>query len=532
MMEERLMSRPRVQFEEPDSTRAVRIRKSACRSTSGNEPTFMSPLSFENVDVKNTPLSSLRSCSEYNRTQSNVKKQKLLEESSHRTFFSAFFGKQKSKLTDSNEEAEYFIEKFRFNQANLYDGEDYNYERQDTTDNCLGNVIFDSSHSKNRLKNNKVTFWGESSVAFDYLFGLKVGKSPQMEIELKNFNEPRLLNVYIARDGNESEHLENPVPSEADTRGLRRISSLRNFERVSVNENVENVLEINEGLELDDQSFSFLKRQWSKLVGNLRSLFPQSRGDELFYDSIRLQPFSSGAYLRCMLLAGLSSTFFQIYNLMSWPGAITYSPVSIYLQRILFINLWLQIILNILQLPFRLHIHFLCWESSRAVEVDSAINLIRTMLRSESWLLNKSIGKLIDFFIVINLLFTEVYLWTTRRDDPLRTLVISLCATNLLTVVSRVVVATFFAFSMHDPFVLSEARRRGLSKWDLEVLPTFVFTSSEDVNNTECPICLCGFEMGEMLISLPCDKKHSFHANCIRQWLQRQNSCPLCQRIV
>ena len=79
--------------------------------------------------------------------------------------------------------------------------------------------------------------------------------------------------------------------------------------------------------------------------------------------------------------------------------------------------------------------------------------------------------------------------------------------------------------------VLAEARKRGLSRWDIEGLPTFVFTNLEEVNNGDCSICLSPFDLGDMLISLPCDSKHSFHAHCIRQWLTRQNSCPLCQRL-
>ncbi|KAJ1435276.1 hypothetical protein B484DRAFT_319053, partial [Ochromonadaceae sp. CCMP2298] len=75
-------------------------------------------------------------------------------------------------------------------------------------------------------------------------------------------------------------------------------------------------------------------------------------------------------------------------------------------------------------------------------------------------------------------------------------------------------------------------RRRGLSKFDLDNLPSFVFSCCEDVNNADCCICLGNFELGEMLTSLPCDKKHSFHGGCIRQWLERQNSCPLCQKMV
>ena len=238
-----------------------------------------------------------------------------------------------------------------------------------------------------------------------------------------------------------------------------------------------------------------------------------------------------------MLLAGLSSTVFQIYNLSCWPTADEMRSVSVLgyghaIEMFLYINLLIQVLFNVIQLPFRLRIHFLCWESSRAVEVDAAITIIRSMLQSESWLVNKALGKILDGLMIFNLIITEVYLWCSSRTDPLRGLMISLAATNMLTIVARVLVATIFSFSMHDPQVLSEARRRGLSKWDLDVLPTFVYSKAEEVNNSDCPICLCGFEMGEMLISLPCDAKHSFHASCIRQWLQRQNSCPLCQKLV
>jgi hypothetical protein len=273
-----------------------------------------------------------------------------------------------------------------------------------------------------------------------------------------------------------------------------------------------------------------LQNKWRQGLDLLRDWY---RTDEVFYESIRIQPFSSGAYLRGMLLAGISSLFFQIYNFMSWPTLD--APLSAFhslVQHLLFFNLCLQILLNVFSLPNRLRIHFQCWESSRAVEVDSAIRLIRAMLSSDSWLVNKLLGQALDFLALSNLVATEVYLWLSSRDDPLHGLMVSLCATNLLMFVCRIVVATIYSLSMHDPQVLSEARKRGLSKWDLQLLPTFVFTCREEVNNPDCSICLGCFDMGEMLCSLPCDKKHSFHACCIRQWLQRQNSCPLCQKLV
>lgn len=201
----------------------------------------------------------------------------------------------------------------------------------------------------------------------------------------------------------------------------------------------------------------------------------------------------------------------------------------------LYVYLVAQVAVSLFHLPSRVMLHIKCWESSRTVEVDNGLALLRGMIQSDTWAVNRAIGLLHDGLAVIVLVTCEVYLQLSSVEssvDPLYPVVVSICATTLLSFVLRVVLATLFSLSCHDPQVLSEARRRGLSAIDIDILPTFVFTSLEEVNNSDCSICLCNFELGEMLISLPCDKKHAFHSHCIRQWLQRQNSCPLCQKLV
>jgi len=47
---------------------------------------------------------------------------------------------------------------------------------------------------------------------------------------------------------------------------------------------------------------------------------------------------------------------------------------------------------------------------------------------------------------------------------------------------------------------------------------------------TKCPVCLCEFEEGEDLKSLPC--VHFFHKECIDRWLMVGHSCPMCKTIV
>jgi hypothetical protein len=260
--------------------------------------------------------------------------------------------------------------------------------------------------------------------------------------------------------------------------------------------------------------------------------------DEIFYDSVRIQPFSSGIYLRGMLMSGFSALFFQTYSL-------TFLRYSLYPQDYLtdfqniikaFLLVWLiiQFILNLIQFPMRIKLHMSFFESSRSVNMEASIRILRSTLHGDSWLFCRAIGWIQDILSIGGLLFIEIYLWRFGNvlNDPLKSLMVALSATTMLGFVIRVCVALIFSMSMHDPQVLLDARRRGLSRLDLDVMPTFVFTTGDDVTNSDCPICLTAFDMGDMLISLPCDKRHSFHASCIRLWLTRQNSCPLCQKTI
>ena len=45
----------------------------------------------------------------------------------------------------------------------------------------------------------------------------------------------------------------------------------------------------------------------------------------------------------------------------------------------------------------------------------------------------------------------------------------------------------------------------------------------------ECAICLRAFEAGEALTKLPCNEAHRFHSACLRPWLERHGSCPMCR---
>ncbi|CAK8570422.1 unnamed protein product [Lathyrus sativus] len=99
------------------------------------------------------------------------------------------------------------------------------------------------------------------------------------------------------------------------------------------------------------------------------------------------------------------------------------------------------------------------------------------------------------------------------------------------------------------------AGQEGASEADLSILPKYRFrlsnneekasggagsmvptdTSSEYLANerillpedAECCICLCPYEDGVELHTLPCN--HHFHSSCIVKWLKMNATCPLCK---
>jgi Ring finger domain len=52
-------------------------------------------------------------------------------------------------------------------------------------------------------------------------------------------------------------------------------------------------------------------------------------------------------------------------------------------------------------------------------------------------------------------------------------------------------------------------------------------TNTEQGDESECIICLIPLEEGDRVGKLPCS--HVMHAECLKVWLKRKNTCPLCQ---
>lgn len=62
----------------------------------------------------------------------------------------------------------------------------------------------------------------------------------------------------------------------------------------------------------------------------------------------------------------------------------------------------------------------------------------------------------------------------------------------------------------------------------IDTLPTHRIQSIPDNPElSKCMICLCDYEIGEEVRTLPCF--HIFHVQCIDEWLSRNKLCPICK---
>ncbi|RDD40564.1 RING finger protein 44 [Trichoplax sp. H2] len=77
---------------------------------------------------------------------------------------------------------------------------------------------------------------------------------------------------------------------------------------------------------------------------------------------------------------------------------------------------------------------------------------------------------------------------------------------------------------------VGDNKRRGLSKTEIESLPSFRYADKpeeEKKASKGCVICMSDFEDIDCLRVLMC--KHEFHTSCIDRWLKTNRTCPICR---
>lgn len=92
--------------------------------------------------------------------------------------------------------------------------------------------------------------------------------------------------------------------------------------------------------------------------------------------------------------------------------------------------------------------------------------------------------------------------------------------------------APIFIQSQYAPRLLSEeqqirlAQRLGL----IQHLPVGKYDGKDAKKKRECVICMTDFTVGDPIRFLPC--MHTYHKECIDDWLVRSFTCPSCMEPV
>lgn len=622
---------------------------------------IMNPLPFEEVDLKSTPLSALRSCSEFQRRMrslSNKSQKKInfkpVKAKSNSVTFSYFLipllsrKKQKGvKLTDVDDldQRNYLIESLSRRDRNdgnqASEGQEDENRKRVFSDNsyhsCTDDRAIRRSQSsefarydffsvnerapikqsarprpnKQKLQNNDHTrsasITGAVTSALDFLFGdgpalhienfIRSKTKENMEIELKEISKPTSISssssAKVLNEVNQGRGLHRRFMLSRSSSNLslfhRNLSQLPSDVLVEVantpslsqsdrntiaHENLSearplanvpfpdervfpvahHILQLTHRIDLRmfirrvlqvAQSMALLCPWTMSLTvddGWSMDVNASAHGiDDVLYEYLRVQPFTAGYFLRAMLWAGYGGCVFNAWTLMTWPSEAILVMESAHQFVALYIQLYLmgQLLLDLMLLTPRFIIHIQCWSCTHFLDIDAALEEIRSMTRSDVWQANRLLGRIQDgitfFFLVFAQLVITLLSQTGMQnaaDLKLYDIVISTCASGVFVVALRFLVATAFSVTANDPRVLSDARKRGLSKIDVDSIPAFVYSRPDKVSTPDCCICLNTFERGEMLVALPCHSKHSFHSTCVRQWLVKQNCCPLCQKLV
>ncbi|XP_051113298.1 RING-H2 finger protein ATL43-like [Andrographis paniculata] len=69
------------------------------------------------------------------------------------------------------------------------------------------------------------------------------------------------------------------------------------------------------------------------------------------------------------------------------------------------------------------------------------------------------------------------------------------------------------------------------NSWNLDLLvdrQVIVLDNNVAETSDHCAICLYGYKEGELLATLK-ECGHKYHVVCVKTWLDKKNTCPLCR---
>jgi len=272
---------------------------------------------------------------------------------------------------------------------------------------------------------------------------------------------------------------------------------------------------------------------------------------QLFETYFDLHPFATAAFLRAFIACSFCLLLFHIHSLLTWPDELGPGDASGDAKwgNGALARSWLltQVVVLTVSIPLRMEVQRALFRVSTARDTQEATRKLRNVLSSSTWRANRQLGRV----LLLLMLCGPVLL----RGPPgllgcwglpggleglglVQLQLVSVNSSNLLVAMLRtvLVLSLLYFVQVAAPRQTEGSPSRGLSATTIKRLKRLTFSSAAQAASpdslTQCSVCLEHYEEGDKLLVLPCDDRHNFHEACIRPWLQRTNTCPLCQRNV
>lgn len=69
-------------------------------------------------------------------------------------------------------------------------------------------------------------------------------------------------------------------------------------------------------------------------------------------------------------------------------------------------------------------------------------------------------------------------------------------------------------------------------EWNINLIDLFTrkISYNNNIQKTDCSICMENFKLNEELREINCSCNSIYHTDCIVKWFEKKCSCPLCRR--
>ena len=74
-----------------------------------------------------------------------------------------------------------------------------------------------------------------------------------------------------------------------------------------------------------------------------------------------------------------------------------------------------------------------------------------------------------------------------------------------------------------------ERADRAMNNLSMGNFTTVASSYVKEDEDASCVICCANFGEDDEVTELECDNRHIFHTECLRPWLEKSLSCPICR---